>query len=180
MSHQCTATSATCWLVRLCLLILLAEPNDPDGISAAIADFGLSRALAFGQVSCSFLGVRLGLEACMLHMWPTGWTPVSLTEAQGAPRGCFQECFSCVLVPASCTELVLVWHCGHGRCANVDHPVPIGLAPDGPVACCLAVLQSHLSTRRYGTVTHQPVELLVAGKLTPAVDIYSFGIISEY
>lgn len=40
-------------------------------------------------------------------------------------------------------------------------------------------LQSHLSTRRYGTVTHQPPELLVAGKLTPAADIYSFGVMSE-
>jgi serine/threonine protein kinase len=43
----------------------------------------------------------------------------------------------------------------------------------------LAFGQSHLSTRRYGTVTHQPPELLVAGKLTPAADVYSFGIMSE-
>ena len=27
-----------------------AEPQDPDGVMAAVADFGLSRALAFGQV----------------------------------------------------------------------------------------------------------------------------------
>jgi len=40
-------------------------------------------------------------------------------------------------------------------------------------------LQSHFSTRRYGTVTHQPPELLVAGKLTPAADIYSLGIMSK-
>jgi serine/threonine protein kinase len=40
----------------------------------------------------------------------------------------------------------------------------------------LAFGQSHLSTRRYGTVTHMPPELLVAGKLTPAADVYSFGI----
>lgn len=40
-------------------------------------------------------------------------------------------------------------------------------------------MQSHLSTRRYGTVTHMPPELLVAGKLTPAADIYSFGVMSE-
>ncbi|KAF6258032.1 hypothetical protein COO60DRAFT_1693831 [Scenedesmus sp. NREL 46B-D3] len=40
----------------------------------------------------------------------------------------------------------------------------------------LAYGQSHLSTRRYGTVTHMPPELLVAGKLTPAADVYSFGI----
>jgi serine/threonine protein kinase len=41
-------------------------------------------------------------------------------------------------------------------------------------------LQSHLSTRRYGTVTHMPPELLVAGKLTPSADVYSFGIMSEF
>jgi serine/threonine protein kinase len=40
-------------------------------------------------------------------------------------------------------------------------------------------VQSHLSTRRYGTVTHMPPELLVSGKLTPAADIYSFGVMSE-
>eukprot|EP00878_Enallax_costatus_P002645 GHUV01002830.1.p1 GENE.GHUV01002830.1~~GHUV01002830.1.p1 ORF type:complete len:787 (+),score=114.21 GHUV01002830.1:311-2362(+) len=64
--------------------LLKSEPQDPDGLLAKVADFGLSRALAFGQ--------------------------------------------------------------------------------------------SHLSTRRYGTVTHMPPELLVAGKLTPAADVYSFGI----
>eukprot|EP00878_Enallax_costatus_P019450 GHUV01020521.1.p1 GENE.GHUV01020521.1~~GHUV01020521.1.p1 ORF type:complete len:288 (+),score=67.25 GHUV01020521.1:538-1401(+) len=44
----------------------------------------------------------------------------------------------------------------------------------------LAFGQSHLSTRRYGTVTHMPPELLVAGKLTPAADVYSFGIMNKY
>eukprot|EP00879_Flechtneria_rotunda_P011965 GHRR01012497.1.p1 GENE.GHRR01012497.1~~GHRR01012497.1.p1 ORF type:complete len:222 (+),score=73.14 GHRR01012497.1:505-1170(+) len=65
-------------------VLLKTEPQDPDGLMAKVADFGLSRALAFGQ--------------------------------------------------------------------------------------------SHLSTRRYGTVTHMPPELLVSGKLTPAADVYSFGI----
>jgi mitogen-activated protein kinase kinase kinase 11 len=44
----------------------------------------------------------------------------------------------------------------------------------------LAVGQSHLSTRRYGTVTHMPPELLSSGKLTVAADVYSFGIMCEY
>eukprot|EP00878_Enallax_costatus_P021947 GHUV01023262.1.p1 GENE.GHUV01023262.1~~GHUV01023262.1.p1 ORF type:complete len:315 (+),score=85.65 GHUV01023262.1:600-1544(+) len=65
-------------------VLLKSEPQDPDGFKAKIADFGLSRALAYGQ--------------------------------------------------------------------------------------------SHLSTRRHGTVTHMPPEMLVAGKLTPAADVYSYGI----
>eukprot|EP00775_Hariotina_reticulata_P012531 gene12531-12664_t len=65
-------------------ILLKSDPQDPDGVLAKVADFGLSRALAFGQ--------------------------------------------------------------------------------------------SHLSTRRYGTVTMMPPELLVSGKLTPAADVYSFGI----
>lgn len=58
ISPECTGIQ--CRLQRLswygasscsCPLAMPAEPNDPDGMSAAIADFGLSRALAFGQVS---------------------------------------------------------------------------------------------------------------------------------
>ena len=43
----------------------------------------------------------------------------------------------------------------------------------------LAVGQSHLSTRRYGTVTHMPPELLSTGRLAAAADVYSFGIMRE-
>jgi hypothetical protein len=39
---------------EICLLLLCAaDPTDPDGMTAAVADFGLSRALAFGQVRFS-------------------------------------------------------------------------------------------------------------------------------
>jgi serine/threonine protein kinase len=63
------------------------------------------------------------------------------------------------------------WHCN--SLAESCHPGP------PPFLKLLLCMQSHLSTMKYGTVTHQPPELLVAGKLTPQADIYSFGIMSE-
>ena len=36
---------------------------------------------------------------------------------------------------------------------------------------------THVSTQTYGTLAYQPAELLRDGKLTKAVDIYSFGMI---
>ncbi|KAI8467040.1 MAG: kinase-like domain-containing protein [Monoraphidium minutum] len=41
----------------------------------------------------------------------------------------------------------------------------------------LKVGQTHRSTRTVGTVTHMPPELLRLGKLSPAGDVYAFGII---
>jgi hypothetical protein len=38
----------------------LAEPQDPDGMMASVADFGLSRALALGQVGCAAGWCTLG------------------------------------------------------------------------------------------------------------------------
>ena len=77
----------------------------------------------------------------------------------------------------------------HGdlKCENVllrsDSSDPEGVSAkvaDFGLSRALAIGQSHLSTRRYGTVTHMPPELLSAGKLTVAADVYSFGIMSEY
>jgi mitogen-activated protein kinase kinase kinase 11 len=76
----------------------------------------------------------------------------------------------------------------HGdlKCENVllrsDTSDPEGVTAkvaDFGLSRALAVGQSHLSTRRYGTVTHMPPELLSSGKLTVAADVYSFGIMSE-
>ncbi len=36
---------------------------------------------------------------------------------------------------------------------------------------------THVSTQTYGTLAYQPAELLRDGKLTKAVDVYSFGMI---
>lgn len=36
---------------------------------------------------------------------------------------------------------------------------------------------THVSTQTYGTLAYQPAELLREGKLTKAVDVYSFGMI---
>ncbi len=39
------------------------------------------------------------------------------------------------------------------------------------------VMQSNaVSTQSLGTVTHMPPELLTEGLLTPAADVYSFGV----
>ena len=44
----------------------------------------------------------------------------------------------------------------------------------------VAVGRSHLSTRTFGTLTHMPRELLMEGRLTDKVDIFSWGILREY
>jgi serine/threonine protein kinase len=38
-------------------------------------------------------------------------------------------------------------------------------------------VRSHVSTQTFGTIPYMPAELLVTGRLTKAVDVYSFGII---
>ena len=38
--------------------------------------------------------------------------------------------------------------------------------------------QSHISTQTFGTIPYMPPELLADGRMTRAVDVYSFGIIS--
>lgn len=48
---------------------------------------------------------------------------------------------------------------------------------DFGMARVLATNRNHVSTRTYGTVSYMPSELLREGKLTRAVDSYSFGII---
>uniref|UniRef100_A0A383WJZ4 Protein kinase domain-containing protein n=1 Tax=Tetradesmus obliquus TaxID=3088 RepID=A0A383WJZ4_TETOB len=42
---------------------------------------------------------------------------------------------------------------------------------------CLRAGQSHCSTAAAGTITHQAPEVLLSGHLSPAADIYAFGII---
>jgi hypothetical protein len=44
---------------------------------------------------------------------------------------------------------------------------------------CLRAGQSHCSTAAAGTITHQAPEVLRRGQLSPAADIYAFGIIRE-
>lgn len=44
-----------------------------------------------------------------------------------------------------------------------------------PPPCCSAVLRPP----QVGTITHMPAELLVQGKMSPAGDVYAFGMISE-
>ena len=77
----------------------------------------------------------------------------------------------------------------HGdlKCENVllksDTSEPDGVTAkvaDFGLSRALAAGQSHLSTRRYGTVTHMPPELLSTGKLAVAADVYSFGIMSKW
>ena len=38
--------------------------------------------------------------------------------------------------------------------------------------------QSHISTQTFGTIPYMPPELLADGRMTRAVDVYSFGVIS--
>eukprot|EP00879_Flechtneria_rotunda_P006242 GHRR01006561.1.p1 GENE.GHRR01006561.1~~GHRR01006561.1.p1 ORF type:complete len:1065 (+),score=502.91 GHRR01006561.1:445-3195(+) len=45
---------------------------------------------------------------------------------------------------------------------------------------CLHVGQSHCSTAAAGTITHQAPEVLKRGYLSPAADVYAFGIICKY
>jgi hypothetical protein len=45
---------------------------------------------------------------------------------------------------------------------------------------CLRAGQSHCSTAAAGTITHQAPEVLRSGHLSPAADIYAFGIIRKY
>lgn len=44
---------------------------------------------------------------------------------------------------------------------------------------CLRAGQSHCSTASAGTITHQAPEVLRHGHLSPAADVYAFGIISK-
>jgi hypothetical protein len=45
---------------------------------------------------------------------------------------------------------------------------------------CLRAGQSHCSTAAAGTITHQAPEVLQSGHLSPAADIYAFGIIRKW
>jgi hypothetical protein len=45
---------------------------------------------------------------------------------------------------------------------------------------CLRVGQSHCSTASAGTITHQAPEVLRSGHLSPAADVYAFGIIRKW
>ncbi|KAI8466992.1 MAG: hypothetical protein J3K34DRAFT_524069 [Monoraphidium minutum] len=74
----------------------------------------------------------------------------------------------------------------HGdlKAANVllasSTAAPFGLiakVADFGLSRMLKVGQTHRSTRTVGTVTHMPPELLRLGKLSPAGDVYAFGII---
>lgn len=44
---------------------------------------------------------------------------------------------------------------------------------------CLRAGQSHCSTASAGTITHQAPEVLRSGHLSPAADVYAFGIIRK-
>eukprot|EP00798_Chlamydomonas_sp_ICE-L_P006048 gene6048-2665_t len=44
------------------------------------------------------------------------------------------------------------------------------------MSLALAEDETHLSTQTIGTVSHMAPELLSAGKLSPAADLYAFGI----
>ena len=44
----------------------------------------------------------------------------------------------------------------------------------------LSPLATHVSTTSHGTVTHMPPEVLMDGKLRPAADVYSFGVMGEW
>lgn len=58
----------------MCCCCVSAEPQDPDGMMAAVADFGLSRALAFGQVRDGKCGGNPGFPwvgALGLLVWLT-------------------------------------------------------------------------------------------------------------
>lgn len=48
---------------------------------------------------------------------------------------------------------------------------------DFGMARLLAENSTHVSTKTYGTISYMPVEVLKHGKLTRAVDSYSFAII---
>ena len=39
---------------------------------------------------------------------------------------------------------------------------------------------THLSTQSFGTVPYMPPELLSQGRMTKAVDVYSFGMLSAH
>lgn len=38
-------------------------------------------------------------------------------------------------------------------------------------------LSSAINTGTYGTVSHMPPELIVDGRLSPATDVFSFGVV---
>jgi hypothetical protein len=63
------------------------------------------------------------------------------------------------------------------------HPVPqrrfCAKVCDFGFSKCLRAGQSHCSTASAGTITHQAPEVLRHGHLSPAADVYAFGIICE-
>lgn len=64
----------------LCVCLSPAEPQDPDGMMASVADFGLSRALALGQVGCA--AVCFERVDCL--------TRPELRQNQESPQRCWQ------------------------------------------------------------------------------------------
>eukprot|EP00798_Chlamydomonas_sp_ICE-L_P009856 gene9856-7747_t len=62
------------------------------------------------------------------------------------------------------------------RSAETDPLGVVAKVADFGLSRALAEDQTHLSTRTMGTVSHMAPELLRSGKLSPAADVYAFGI----
>lgn len=63
------------------------------------------------------------------------------------------------------------------KCDPTDPYGIIAKVADFGLSRTLQLGQTHLSTQTHGTVTHMPPELLASGKLSPASDVYAFGIL---
>jgi serine/threonine protein kinase len=81
-------------------VLLRSEPQDPDGAMAKVADFGLSRALAFGQVG----GVDFGQCACSWFVIGSRCGTAALWQML-ASRGLFvnHQC-SLLCLPAAASD----------------------------------------------------------------------------
>lgn len=81
--HYLAGVAGGCWCR------VSAEPQDPDGLMAAVADFGLSRALAFGQVSPAWAVTAL-LHSCRPTACATCHWPAVVEQCCPVAVGCCQ------------------------------------------------------------------------------------------
>jgi serine/threonine protein kinase len=142
--------------------------------TAKLADLGMSRALRQHSTHrTTNTGRHIGCGSLSFCAWPGCLTTACLERALAACLPLLQQHLlhiycTCVSVFGSHQHEGLVSMMSRGRAVQLGVVLDMWCALTRCVWCCAV-----------GTMSHMPPELLRYGRMSPAVDIYAFGIMSE-